>query len=564
VPGELEELRERVARLCSERDDLRQALAEQQEQLRVAFDHAPAAIALISITQGRFVYVNQGYSDFFGPTREELLAADPYELMLAATHPDDLDTDRQLFQRVADGEITGYELEKRYIAKGGETRWGLLSLASARDAAGHLSYVIVYITDIHERKLADEARARLEDRLRQSQKLEALGQLAGGVAHDFNNRLVVVLGYVELLRRELPAGSPLVEYAEQILEGAQRSAELTRQLLAFSRHQVLNPKSFDIHERLDGMRRMLQRLLGEHVELITVLGAKRAVYCDPGQLEQVIVNLAVNARDAMPGGGRLTFETRDVEQAPGAHAPDVRASDDLRPGDYVALSVADTGTGIARDVLPRIFEPFFSTKGVAGGTGLGLATVDGIVRQSGGAVAVATEVGRGTTFTVYLPAARAAREGTAAHREKVVASEGRPGQAETVLLCDDDAGTRRLMCDVLRMAGYRVLEARDGEHALAVAREHDGPVDLLLTDVVMPHLDGPHLARRLRAAHPALSVLFVSGWTQSDVAVDVAATDGDFLPKPFLPGDLLRSVRAVLDRRPPARTSATLPAFSEP
>jgi nitrogen-specific signal transduction histidine kinase/ActR/RegA family two-component response regulator len=419
----------------------------------------------------------------------------------------------------------------------------------------------VYITDIHDRKLAEEARARLEDRLRQAQKLEALGQLAGGVAHDFNNRLVVVLGYVELLRRELPAGSPLVEYAEQILEGAQRSAELTRQLLAFSRHQVLNPKSFDIHERLDGMRRMLQRLLGEHVELITVLGAKRAVYCDPGQLEQVIVNLAVNARDAMSRGGRLTFETRDVEHALGARTPDLRDPDDLRPGDYVALSVSDTGTGIARDVLPRIFEPFFTTKGVAGGTGLGLATVDGIVRQSGGAVAVATEVGRGSVFTVYLPAAS---PGTATHHEKVVASPVRLGQAETVLLCDDDAGTRRLMCDVLRMAGYRVLEARDGEHALTVAREHDGPVDLLLTDVVMPHLDGPRLARRLRASHPELSVLFVSGWTESDVALDVAATDGDFLPKPFLPGDLLRRVRAVLDRRAPARAGVTVQSISEP
>jgi two-component system, cell cycle sensor histidine kinase and response regulator CckA len=534
-------LLEEIERLRAERDQLLVALSDSREQLQIAFDYAPAAIAVVSILQARYAYVNRAFSEFFGADAAEILRSDPFQWTIAATHPEDFEADRKLFQRLADGEIASYELEKRYLVKGGQTRWGLLSITGARDSGGRLSYVVTHITDIHEKKTAAEARARLEDRLRQSQKLEALGQLAGGIAHDFNNRLVVVMAYIELLRLELPPDSHLLEYADQILISAQRSAELTRQLLAFSRHQVLSPKSFDIHQTLDGMRRMLQRLLGERVELVTVFGAKRPVYCDPGQLEQVIMNLAVNARDAMPEGGRLTFETRDADRQP----------DDLRPGEYVVLAVSDTGMGIPEEMLPRIFEPFFTTKGVVAGTGLGLATVDGIVRQSGGGVSVSSKVGRGSTFTVYLPAANLR---AAAAEEKVVAAPVRPVRTETVLLCDDEDSVRRILSDVLQMAGYRVLEARDGMQALEVARAYQGQIDILVTDVVMPRLEGPELARRLRATNPTLAILFISGWAESASAREMVVSEGEFLAKPFLPGDLVRSVVGALERR------STLPA----
>jgi CheY-like chemotaxis protein len=244
----------------------------------------------------------------------------------------------------------------------------------------------------------------------------------------------------------------------------------------------------------------------------------------------------VNARDAMPDGGRLTFETRDADHPP----------DELR-GDFVVLSVSDTGIGIPSEMLPRIFEPFFTTKGIAGGTGLGLATVDGIVRQSGGTVSVASEVGRGSTFSVYLPAAK---PGVTATEERVVTANVRPRRTDVVLLCDDEESVRRIMSDVLTLSGYRVLEARDGAHALEVARGSELPVDILVTDVIMPRMDGPELARRLRSSHPTMAVLFVSGWAQTEAARATVAAEGEFLPKPFLPGELVRRVAQALDLRP--------------
>jgi PAS domain S-box-containing protein len=546
VTNDLARLQADLDRLRAERDALALALREQREQLRVAFDHVPAAVSVVSLTEMKFRYVNQAYADFFGTPLDEILNGDPYQFLMRVTHPDDLAADAALFHRLVRGEISSYQLEKRYIVRRGEIRWGLLSITGARGADQRIGYVTTHITDIHESKTAAEVRAQLEGRLRQSQKLEALGQMAGGIAHDFNNRLVVVMGYVELLKHELPVGSQLAEFADQILESAQRSAELTHQLLAFSRHQMLNPKSFEVHETLEGMRRMLQRLLGERIELRTILGAKRSVYCDPGQLEQVIMNLAVNARDAMPEGGRIIFETRDPESIP----------DDLKPGDYVELRVSDTGTGIPPEMLGRIFEPFFTSKGPAGGTGLGLATVDGIVRQSGGAVSVSSQVGRGSTFTVLLPAARPG-QAAAAVTEKVVEAVAPPTRREIVLVCDDDDAVRKLMCDVLRIVGYSILEARDGEHALEVARSHRGPIDLLLTDAVMPRLDGARLARRLRAADPTLPVLFVSGWSESAETRAEMAAQGELLSKPFLPGDLLRAVRRILDLHLPTRAAVT-------
>jgi signal transduction histidine kinase len=372
----------------------------------------------------------------------------------------------------------------------------------------------------------------------QAQKMEAVGQLAGGIAHDFNNLLGVILGYVDLARVGLSAGHPSRPRLDAIQKAAERAAALTRHILTFSRRQAVVPRVCDLNEIVEGMEPLLRRLIGEDVRLAVVLGATLGrVRADPGQVEQVIMNLAVNARDAMPRGGRVVIETSNVELD--ASAP--RTQTELRPGPHVLLAVSDTGEGMSPETQARIFEPFFTTKAQGKGTGLGLAVVYGVVKQSGGSISVYSEPGHGTTFKVYLP-----RVDEAA----TTAQEDRPGEAaggtETVLLVEDEDALRAVSAEVLRGAGYHVLEAEDTTAAVVVAGEADRPIDLVISDVVLPDGTGPDLAARILAGHTGARVLLVSGYTDGLVR-GAAGAETPFLGKPFSIDALLRKVREVLD-----------------
>ena len=395
---------------------------------------------------------------------------------------------------------------------------------------------VVTFSDITERK-------HLEQQLRQAQKMEAIGQLAGGIAHDFNNMLTVISGYSELVLATLPPGDPQRGNIEQIKQAGERAAALTRQLLAFSRRQVLEPKVLDLNAVATNMDKMLQRLIGENIALVTVLkpGLGR-VKADPGQVEQVIMNLAVNARDAMPRGGKLTIETADVELDE-AYA---RNHITVKPGPYVMLAVSDTGCGMDAQTQTRVFEPFFTTKEKGKGTGLGLSTVYGIVKQSGGYIWVYSEVGRGTTCKIYLP------------RVEEALGTSQPGAfpasvlrgSETVLLAEDEEVVRSLASRVLRENGYTVLEASNGEEALQLCAQQRGTIRLVMTDVVMTGMSGRELAERLHVAHPEMTVLFTSGYTdEAVVRHGILDTGVAFLQKPFTPDALLHKVREVLDAK---------------
>ena len=413
------------------------------------------------------------------------------------------------------------------------------SLIRVRVSAGTIVFQgrkarLVLATDLTERE-------QLEAQLRQAQKMEAVGRLAGGVAHDFNNLLTTILGYSELLIQQRHEDAELVRELEEIRAAGERAAALTRQLLAFSRRQVLQPKVLDLNAVVTDFERMLRRLIGEDVELASRLDPRLGrVEADPGQLEQVIMNLAVNARDAMPQGGKLTIETANVELSE-AYAAE-RA--DVDPGPYVLLAISDTGTGMDEQTKSRLFEPFFTTKEAGKGTGLGLATAYGIVKQSGGHIAVYSELGRGTTFKVYLPRIEAAVE-----RSSEIETGPLPRGSETVLLVEDEVGVRALVRTLLEAQGYAVLEASGAEEALEIAGSHARPIDLILTDVVMPGSSGPGLRGELERSRPGTRFLFMSGYTDDAVVRHGALESGlAFLQKPFTPEALARKVREVLDR----------------
>ena len=412
-------------------------------------------------------------------------------------------------------------------------------LTALADAAGRIGLFL-------ERREADEALHRAEEQLRQALKMEAVGKLAGGVAHDFNNLLTVILGRCAILLPRLQADTPVHRGVALIHQTAQRAAALTRQLLAFSRKQVLKPQALDLTVVVDDIMPMLRRLIGENVELATRLDPGiRRVRADLSQIEQVIVNLAVNARDAMPHGGRLTLETKEIE----LDAAYVRHHEGARVGPHVQLTVRDTGIGMDAVTLPRIFEPFFTTKGPGQGTGLGLSTVYGIVRQSGGSVWVASQPGHGTVFGIVLPVF----EEAVAPAVEAPAPPPVARGSETVLLVEDEPDVRQLAAEILRDRGYRVLEAGSPEDAMRVAEGHRETIHLLLTDVVMPGASGRELADRLVPLRPALKVLYMSGYTdRAIVHHGVLDPRVAYIAKPFTPDDVTRKVREVLD-------TATLP-----
>jgi two-component system cell cycle sensor histidine kinase/response regulator CckA len=510
------------------------------EHYRRSIEAAPIGIICVDGAKGRYVFANRKFAEMIGWPHDELQQADPFRISVDATHPDDRAKSHQAMVGIAQGLSDTGHYEKRLLRRDGSVLWTAVDMFARRDAQGRLAFLTLYFTDIEARRSADETRELLEGQLRQAQKLEALGRLAGGIAHDFNNRLLIIMGHTEMLKSSLPPQSPLLARTDLVLGSAQRASELTRQLLAYSRRQVLKPQAFDINAVIENMRRVLESLVGNGIAVTMRLQARQLIMADPGQIEQVIINLVINARDAMPRGGGLTIETRDVTQA----QPDGAA------GAYVALVVRDSGEGITADVLPRIFEPFFTTKEVGRGTGLGLATVEGIVHQSGGSLQVESEPGQGTAFTVLLP--RTAQS-PAPHKAAVASGPApvaaRPGGSfETVLVCDDNADVRELIASVLRLRGYTVLEAQSGKQALELAARQRFTVNLLVTDLVMPELGGIELAAQLRARVPGLRVLYISGFTEQTGYLSGPLEPGThFMPKPFLPSDLTAAVSAILE-----------------
>jgi CheY-like chemotaxis protein len=370
--------------------------------------------------------------------------------------------------------------------------------------------------------------------------MEAIGQLAGGIAHDFNNLLTAITGYGELSLKYVTEDGPLRRHLLEIQKAGGRAASLTRQLLAFSRKQLLQPKPLNLNRVVSEMERMFHRLIGENIELRTALAADlRTIIADVSQIEQVILNLIVNARDAMPMGGRLVIETANLTLA--KEIVNVRFS--IPPGDYVMLAVSDTGQGMSEETQEKIFEPFFSTKEQGKGTGLGLSTVYGIVKQSGGYIRVESEIGRGASFEIILPCAV---EGDVAEAAMQPASPRRG--TETLLLVEDEELVRKLTCEILELGGYRVLEARHGTEALSVSWSHAGPIDLLLTDMVMPGMTGRELAAEISAGRPHIKIIFMSGYTESGILNAGEKPPGVwFLEKPFTPDGLLRRVREALE-----------------
>jgi signal transduction histidine kinase/ActR/RegA family two-component response regulator len=397
-------------------------------------------------------------------------------------------------------------------------------------------------------QLSNEALQRSETQLRQAQKLEAIGQLAGGVAHDFNNLLTAIMGYGQLLMNRVDPGSTARRDVDEILRAADRAAALTRQLLAFSRRQVLEPKVLDLNAAITETDKMLRRLIGEDIDLVTVPSPKLGrVKVDPGQIVQVLMNLVVNARDAMPEGGKLTIETANVELG----AEYVRERPDVKAGPYVMLAVSDTGIGMSRETAARVFEPFFTTKEPGKGTGLGLSTVHGIVKQSGGHVELYSEPGEGTTFKIYLPRVEDLVELETTSPAPVGRSEGN----EVLLLVEDEDSIRRAMRESLELLGYLVLEAKDGSQAITYCERRGQPIDLIITDVVMPLMSGPEMVQRVIAVRPELRALFVSGYADHAlVHRGLRTARSAFLQKPFTPERLARKVRELLDE--PQRKAA--------
>ena len=513
---------------CAELGDLR-ARDELQQTL---FRHAPIGQALGTI-DGWLLTANPALCAMLGYTEEELLRLH----FPTVTHPDDRALTYSYMQRLISGEQPFFDFEKRYLRKDGSVLHVRSTVAIVRDAEGKPLYNIGLMQDISERK-------QLEAQLIQAQKMESIGQLAGGIAHDFNNLLTIILGYGELAQADLPPDAPAAEALRSILDAGGRAATLTRQLLAFARRTVIEPAIVNLNDLILDMDRLLRRLIGEDIELVTLptpdLGMVRA---DPGQIEQVLLNLVVNARDAMPRGGRLTIETGNVELD--EHYTERHLGSATGP--HVLLAITDTGTGMSPAVQQHLFEPFFTTKAPGTGTGLGLATCYGIVKQHGGSIWVYSEEGHGSTFKIYLPRV----EGTVQPVTSTGVTPTLPRGSEMILLVEDEQGVRRLVREILSEHGYTVLEAPNGVEALALIERHpDLAIGLLITDVVMPQMGGREVANRLSAKLPGLRVLFMSGYTTSGIVRGGWLDPGiAFLQKPFTPAALLHKVRAILDGR---------------
>ncbi len=488
-----------------------------------------ADTVIIMDRTGVMEYVNPAFEALTGYSRQEAIGQ---TLGMLKSEQQAGEVYEEMWNTVLSGSVfRGIVMNRK---KNGQTLIVEKVLSPLREGDGPITHFVCTCRDITERR-------KLESELQQSQKMDAIGRLAGGVAHDFNNLLLVISAYAELMLDSLAGEHPLRRNVNEIMTASRRAADLTRQLLAFGRKQMQLLQVLDLNTVIGEITGMLPRLIGEDIELVFVPGEDLGkVKADPIQIEQIVMNLAANARDAMPGGGRLTIETATVR----VDESYVQRHSMVPPGDYVLLTVTDSGQGIAAEHLPHIFEPFYTTKEAGKGTGLGLATVYGIVKQNGGFVWVYSEPGLGTTFKVYLPRVQS----LSGEVRTTKPSEDSPGGCETVLLVEDEASVRQASRQFLAQSGYTVLEASDGEDALRVSRKHGGTIHLMVTDVVMPRMGGPRLAERLAEERPDMKVLFVSGYAENTVlqhgTIDVTTR---FLQKPFSLKALARKVREVLE-----------------
>ncbi len=523
---------------CAVVHDLRPARAR-EAQLQVFerrfqrfFEQAPVGIALVD-AEGRLEEANKAFRSMVKMRSAELRKQRLLDLIAEADRPQ---VEARLRMALQGEEIGERPLDLQLAA--GKGRSATLYAVRREDEAGGKPGLIVQFIDTTERK-------KLERQFAQSQKMQAVGQLAGGIAHDFNNLLTAMIGFCDLLLLRHRAGDQSFADIMQIKQNANRAANLVRQLLAFSRQQTLIPRILDVTDVLAELSHLLRRLIGANIELQMVHGREMfPVKVDHGQLEQVIINLAVNARDAMPEGGKLLIRTSNVSN----QYPVTRGAETMPPGDYARIEVVDTGTGIAPDIIDNIFEPFFSTKEVGAGTGLGLATVYGIVKQTGGFIFVDSKVGEGTGFSIYLPRHAAAKGEALAAKQ-----EGDPSQPRdltgmgTVLLVEDEDAVRLFGARALRNKGYNVFEARSGEAALEMIKAGKQSIDLLITDVVMPRMDGPTLIKEVRLIRPELKVIFISGYAEDDFRKRLGeGAEIHFLPKPFSLSQLAEKVKEVM------------------
>jgi PAS domain S-box-containing protein len=520
-------------------NDMTSSLRDQAERLkasslRFSTVTQSARDAIISTDErGKITFWNRSAETTFGYLEGEVLGT-PITTLIA--EPDRTGYLAALPEPVDDDLALGRIIEVMALRKDGLTFPSEFSLAALHSAHGTAFTAVV--RDVTERKQVQDTLHQRDEQLRQSQKMEAIGRLAGGVAHDFNNLLMAIRGYAEILAEGFPEGDERREDAEEILKASDRAAGLTRQLLAFSRRQVLTQQALALDQIVEGMQSMLQRLIGENIKILTeVWPDLTPVLADRTQLEQILVNLVVNARDAMPDGGKIMIELRNVE----FDNIGVAAHPGLRPGDYVEMSVSDTGSGMDAETAARIFEPFFTTKDASKGTGLGLATVYGIVQQSDGAIEVQSKVGHGTTFYIYLP--RATDLGKPAPAKPSVPASG----SETILLVEDDDRVRALVANMLKKHGYAVLLASQGDQALEISARHQGHIHLLLTDVLMPGISGRLLSERLTVARPETRVLYMSGYSDDAVLrLGVKSASAHFIQKPFSIDALAHKVRETL------------------
>jgi PAS domain S-box-containing protein len=522
--------------VVSQMDITRQKQLEEQlresdvENSKLAAIIEYADDAIISLTlQGIIIGWNQGAERLYGYAAEEMVGHSILILHPLEKH----DEYKSLMHRAKTGErVIGFTTVRK--RKDGVLIDVSLSVAGIEVQSGNVTGVSMISHDISKIK-------RLEEQFRQSQKMEALGTLAGGIAHDMNNLLTIGIGYSDMLIRRLSATDPMRELLAEIHTAGERGAALTRQLLAFSRKQVLEPKVVDLNDIVINTESMLRRLIGEDVVMKSDLGAAlKSVRVDPGQIQQVLINLVVNARDAMPRGGRLEIKTANVTLDDSF----CRANPDVKPGGYTMLTVTDSGTGMDEATKTHIFEPFFTTKELGMGTGLGMAVVHGIVTQSDGHIEIDSYIGRGTTIKVFLPQVNE----SISWKKPISKIRPLPTGNETLLLVEDDNAVRTIALHILRSCGYTLLEASNGFEAIKIVQKHVGPIDLVVSDVVMPHLSGRQLAERLEAIRPGLKILFVSGYTDDSVVRHgVIADDVAFLQKPFTPTMLAQKVREVLD-----------------
>jgi two-component system cell cycle sensor histidine kinase/response regulator CckA len=514
---------------------IRRQLTEQEEMFRLITENADDLITVIDL-EGKRLYSSPGYRNIFGYSREELLGTAIDEQI----HPDDREAIRIVCLETFE-KGTAPRQEYRFQQKDGEWRTLESNASPVRNHLGEIEKIVLVSRDITDRKLAEQMLRQRDEQLRQAQKMEAVGRLSGGIAHDFNNLLGVIIGYSETIEHQLPQDDPLRKNAEQIRKAGERAAALTHQLLAFSRRQVLQPKVLDLNSVVTDMGKMLRRLIGVNIELTTRLDSDLCrVKADQSQIEQVLVNLAVNARDAMPDGGSLVIETANTDVTETL----ARGLPFLRPGPHVLLTVSDTGIGMDLSTQRHIFEPFFTTKPPGKGTGLGLATVYGVVKQSGGVVGVDSKPGKGSRFKIYLPQSESSVADSTSGPVSYAPAKG----TDTILLVEDEEALLNLTAAVLRENGYMVLTARDGIQALEVARTFVQPIHLLLTDIAMPRMGGPALARHMADLRPAMRVLFMTGNAGRDPAVDpdLPATS-ETLSKPYSHQALIGHVRRALD-----------------